>query len=152
MKWQENLKKYTLVILLCIFAKYFSCVLESRSCPPAMANIMASAMRLSCKQRSTALSKLPVSKAWVIKPSTSATRDKCVFKWWHKSHLNTQHKLILSNCTTLWKVLCRPARCRWVLIGMLMFISSLKHTLWSQPHQVGHCQVSLTAEQDASKC
>ena len=145
-------EKHTQVILLCILEKYFSCVLESSSCPPAMAKIMASAMRLSCKQRSTALSKLPVSKAWVIKPSTSATREECIFKWWHKSHLNMQQQLILPSCTTLHKILCKPACFRQVLTGMFKFISSLKHTMvTATPGGALSSIVYLAAEQDASK-
>lgn len=97
----SDLETHTLVILLCILAKYFSCVRESSSCPPAMARMMASAMRLSCRHRSTALSKFPVSRACVISPSTSARRQECTSKCCHESHWEMQQQVTLSDCTML---------------------------------------------------
>lgn len=82
-----------------------------------MARIMASAMRLSCKQRSTALSKLPVSKAWVIKPSTSA-REQCLVRPRQKSHLEMQQLVIQSRSTTLHNF-CKAACPTQALRGML---------------------------------
>lgn len=149
-KWQENflrwkrelpkayehvtsdLRTHTLVILLRILAKYFSCVRESSSCPPAMARMMASAMRLSCRHRSTALSKFPVSRACVISPSTSAKRQGCTSKCCHKSHWEMQQQVTLPDCTMLVQLSAIQPAPGQVLTGVLTFTSSFKHT-WAQP-------------------
>lgn len=70
----KSLLVVTLVILLCVLVKYFFWVFCRSSAPPAMARMMLSAMRLSWRQRSTAPSKSPVSRACVISPSTSGRR------------------------------------------------------------------------------
>lgn len=66
----------TLVILLCDFVKYFFWVFSKSSGPPAMANMMLSANRLSWRQSSTAPSKSPVSRACVMSPSASGKKLK----------------------------------------------------------------------------
>lgn len=128
----SDLETHTLVILLCILAKYFSCVWESSSCPPAMARMMASAMRLSCRHRSTALSKFPVSRACVISPSTSARRQECTSKCCHESHWEMQQQVTLSDCTMLAQLPANQPAPGQVLTEVLTFTCSLKHT-WAQP-------------------
>lgn len=66
----------TLPILLCVLVKYFFWVFSRRSGPPAMARMIASAIRSSWRQRLTAASKSPMRSAWVISPSTSVAANQ----------------------------------------------------------------------------
>lgn len=71
------------ILLLLFFWKYFFWVLLNSSGPPDMESNIASAMRLSCRHISTAASKLPVSTAWLMRPSTSETQS-IFLKYWHR--------------------------------------------------------------------